>query len=216
MSNPRRRRRSRRANPARRRARSSNPIQVRSNPRRRRNPHTYRARRRSNPRRRRNPIGTEKPFQLLTPSLIGALGATAVNTLMANIGPSLPAALTTGNMAYVTNLLAAMGLALLAPHAGSRRQMLLQAAEGSMTVTLHQAIVSLSGGFGATLQGMGRSRRMAMYMPGIAPQAVPTASGNPAQLAGMNAYLTGGGSAAARIQAARQQQMGGMRRGMRF
>lgn len=187
MTNPKRRRRTAKKRTARR---ATNPA-----------PRVYARKRRSNPRRRRNPIGTEKPMQLLTPALVGAVGATAVNTMMSYIAPSLPTSFTTGNMAYVTNIAAALGLAMLAPHAGSKKAMILQMAEGSLTVSLHSAIVGLSGGMGMTLSGMG------MYMPGRGAQAVPRASGNPARLAGMGAYLTGNGSPQAQQQAIRQAQM---------
>lgn len=165
----------------------------------------HRARRRNpiHARRRRNPIAGAKPMSLLTPALIGALGATAVNTILAQVSGSLPATLTTGNMKYVTSIAAALGLAMFASKAGTKHAMLLQMAEGSLTVTLHQAIVDLSGGMGMTLSGRG----MGVYMPGRGAQAVPSAQGNPAQLAGMGAYLTGNGSPAAAIQAARQRAM---------
>jgi hypothetical protein len=187
MANPRRRRAKRTT------ARKANPSRVR---------YVTRARK-SNPRRRRNPLreATGKPLSLLTPALVGALGATAVNTLLSYITPSLPATLTsTPNMMYLTQLAAGLGLAFVAPHAGSKRNMIMQMAEGSLTVTLHSAIVGLSGGMGMTLSGRGRMNGMGVYMPGK--MAVPTANG----LNGMGAYLTGSGSPAAQIQAQRQLQ----------
>lgn len=196
MANPRKRRRTKRT--ARRTvARARNPA-----------PRAYARKRRTVSRRRRNPIGTEKPMQLITPAIIGAVGATVVNTLMAQIAPMLPASLTgSQNAQYLVNAAAALGLAMLAPHAGSKKQMVLQMAEGSLTVTLHSAIVSNTGGLGMTLSGYRKGGRMGMYMPGMGAQAVPNAGGNPAQLAGMNAYLTGQGSPQARVQAARQVAM---------
>lgn len=186
MSNPKRRRR----NPAKRKVRARvhrNPAPV------------------VRPRaRRRNPIGMNssgKPFSLLTPALVGALGATAVNTVYNNVAGMLPASFTTGNMAFLSRAALSLGLAMVAPHAGSKKAAVLQMAEGSLTVTLHDAIVALSGGMGMTLGGMG------VYMPGRI-QQTPRAGGRPAvQLNGMNAYLTGNGSPQAAVQAQRQAAM---------
>jgi hypothetical protein len=185
----------RKTNPAKRRtsrARRPNPAPLRARSRRvRRNP----ARRVH--RRRRNPIGLNagKPMQLLTPALVGALGATAVNTVFNNVAGVLPASLNTGNMSYVTKAALALGLAYLGGK-GSKRAMFMQMAEGSLTVTIHDAIVALSGGMGMSLGA---------YMPGLI-QRSPNAYGRPAaQMNGMSAYLTGGGSPQQRqIQASRQ------------
>ena len=87
MANP--KRRTRRKSARRTTARKANPSRVR---------YVTRARK-ANParrtRRRRNPIGlnASKPLQLLTPALVGALGATAVNTALGYVLPSLPAAI---------------------------------------------------------------------------------------------------------------------------
>jgi hypothetical protein len=190
MSNPRRRRRTaRKANPRRTRRAAASTVRY-SNPRRRH----HRARRR-------NPIGmnASKPMELFTPALVGALGATAVNTVLGQIGGILPSSFTTGNMTFVTRAALSLGLAMFAPHAGSKKAAVLQMAEGSLTVVLHDAIVSLSAGMGMPLAGMG------VYMPGRVQQA-PNAWGRPAvQMNGMGAYLSGDGSPAARIQMARQQ-----------
>lgn len=145
--------------------------------------------------RRRNPIGmnsTGKPLSLLTPAFVGALGATAVNTLYSNIATALPVAMTTGNMVYATRAGLSLALAMLAPHAGSKKAAVLQMAEGSLTVVMHDAIVNLSGGMGMALNGMG------VYMPGRV-QRPPSASGRPGvQMNGMGAYLTGSGAPAPR------------------
>lgn len=194
MANPKRRRR----NPAKRKvhARSRNPARV---------IHHHAPKRRHHARRRRNPIGmnsTGKPMSIVTPALVGALGATAVNTVLNQFGSMLPASMTTGNMMYVTRSLAALGLAAIAGKAGSKRAAVMQMAEGALTVTLHDAIVNLSGGMGMSLSGMG------VYMPGRGAQQVPTAFGRPAMaMNGMNAYLTGQGSPQAAMQAARQRAL---------
>jgi hypothetical protein len=195
------------------RARKSG-AKVMSNPkRRRRNPAkrtTHRSRSRSvavhrNPvrrhRRRRNPIGMSgnKPTQLLMPALVGALGATAVNTVLANVGSALPATLMTGNMQYITRAALSVLLAMVGRKSG-RANIWTQAAEGSLTVTFHDAIVSLGGG------SLGQ---MGAYMPGRGAQVVPTPGMRPAQqLSGMSAYLTGKGSPQQRqAMAARQAQI---------
>lgn len=188
MSNPKRRRR----NPAKRRTRRSNPraiTTVSRNPARRRH------------HRRRNPIGVggRKPGELLMPALVGALGAAGVNTLLANLGSALPASLLAGNMQFITRAVLSIGVGMIGRKSG-RSNIWQQAAEGSLTVTFHDAIVSLGGG---SLAGMGA------YMPGRTAQVVPVAGQRPAQqLNGMGAYLTGTGSAKARqVIAARQAQI---------
>lgn len=197
MSNPKRRRKS----PTKRAKRASAPAAKVRYVTRHRNP----AKRAT--RRRRNPIGLNsngKPLSLFTPALVGALGATAVNTLFNTVGSSLPASLTgSPNMVLVTRAGLSLALAMVAPHAGRHRAAVLQAAEGSLTVVLHDAIVSLSGGMGMALGGMGN---MGVYMPGRNAQT-PSPSGRPVQLNGMNAYLTGSGSPQAAQMAARQRAM---------
>jgi hypothetical protein len=153
----------RKANPKRRtsRARTKNPIVKRVSVRAR-NP----ARRVH--RRRRNPIGLNssggKPLSLLTPAFVGALGAVGVNTVYANVASMLPAAMTTGYPIYLTRAALSLGLAMLSKHAGSKRAAVLQAAEGSLTVVMHDAIVAMSNGFGMSLNGMGA------YVPGRLPR----------------------------------------------
>jgi hypothetical protein len=200
MANPKRRRRNPAKRKVRARVRHRNPAPV------------VRSRaRRHSARRRRNPIGmngTGKPLSLLTPALVGALGATAVNTIYSNIASALPASLTTGTMVYATRAALSLGLAMLAPHAGSKKAAVLQAAEGSLTVTLHDAIVALSGGMGMALSGVG------VYMPGRS-QQVPRAAGRPAvQMSGMGAYISGSGSPQAAM--ARQVPPAQKLKGIRF
>lgn len=149
----------RKANPARRktraRARASNPIKARRVHARARNPI------RTSRRRRRNPIGLNstagKPLSLLTPALVGALGAVGVNVIYNNITSMLPASFTVGYPIYLTRAALSLGLASLASHAGSKRAAVLQAAEGSLTVTLHDLInyAALSNGMalGAYVSG---------------------------------------------------------------
>lgn len=195
MSNPKRRRR----NPSKRAKRASSAAPKVRYITRHRNP----AKRKS-VRRRRNPIGLNatsgKPMSIFTPALVGALGATAVNTIYNTLGSSLPAAMTTANMAFVTRAAISLGIAMLGSRGGKHSAMMLQAAEGSLTVTLHDAIVALSGGMGMTLGGMG------VYMPGRSAQT-PNPSGRPVTMSGMNAYLTGAGSPQAAQMAARQRAM---------
>src|SRR5208282_3429778 len=108
------------------RARSKKGAAVMSNPKRRTSrhtakrtalranpaPRTHHAKKRVHHRRRRNPIGgSTKPMSLLTPALIGALGATTVNTVLAQLSSFLPASLVTGNMSYITRIAASLGLA---------------------------------------------------------------------------------------------------------
>lgn len=159
------------ANPKRRatraRARASNPIKPRRVSVRARNP----ARRVH--RRRRNPLGissTGKPMSLLTPAFIGALGAVGVNTVYANIASMLPVAMTTGYPIFLTRAALSLGLAALSSHAGSKRAAVMQAAEGSLTVTLHDAIVAASTGFGMQLNAYVPMRlpgttRMGAHLP---------------------------------------------------
>jgi hypothetical protein len=192
------------ANPKRRRARKANPARR----------HHHVAVRKSNParrvhaRRRRNPLTINaKPLALLTPALIGALGATVVNSVSNYLSPNLPASITgSTTLKYLPNIAVALGLAMLGSKMGGKRAMVMQAAEGSLTVTLHQVIVDLSGGMGMTLSGMRGMRGMGVYMPGAGAR-LPNASGNAGQMAGMNAYLTGHGSPQAAIQAQRQQAL---------
>ena len=194
MSNPKRRRR----NPAKRRARAATATKVRYVTRHR-NPA-----KRVSRRRRRNPIGLNssgaRPMSLFTPALVGALGATAINTVFNTIAPSLSSTFTTGYMPYVGRAALSLGLAMVAGRGGKHSPVMLQAAEGSLTVCLHDLIVNLSGGMGMTLGGMG------VYMPGRNMQT-PSANGRPTQLNGMNAYLTGSGSPAAQQMAQRQRAM---------
>lgn len=168
---------------ARRAGRKSVTVAVRSNPSPRRRA------RRSNPikhrrARRRNPIGVSimKPMGILKPALMGALGATAVNSVLAQVGGYLPASLMTGNVAIATRAVAAFGLAMIAGKLGMRGAMISQMAEGSLTVTLHDAITSI-----AAQAGISQLSGMKMYMPGVQAGAAP-------RLAGMRAYASGPGS----------------------
>lgn len=172
-------------------ARRSNPAPlsaVMHNPRRRR----------VSARRRRNPISLRRmvsggaslaPMKLLSSALIGAAGATAVNTIMARV--PLPAALMVGRMRYLTQAAAAIAIGTLASKvkivgSGTAAKM----AEGSLVVTLHDAIRDVAGGMGINLAGMG------YYLPGRGVTAVPSASGGPARMAGIGEYITGPGASA--------------------
>lgn len=175
-------------------------VTLMSNPRKRRTHRSHAAKRHS--RRHSNPIAghslLKKPLALLTPALMGALGATAVNTILGKL--PIPAAAMTGKMRYVTQGAAAIALAMIASKLGVKGAMAAQMAEGSLTVTLHQAIVDISAGMGMNLSGMG------YYLPGVGARAVPSPSANSAPMAmagGVGKYLTGPG-------ATRGMQMRGM------
>lgn len=162
-------------------SRKSTSLSIMSNPRKRRH-HA----------RRRNPVSTslvKKPMSILSPALVGALGATAVNTILAKV--PLPASLNTGKMKYVTQGIAAIALGAVASKLGVRGSMAAQMAEGSLTVTLHQAITDIAGGMGMNLSGVG------YYLPGYGVARGPSPGANPARMAGMNGmgkYLTGPGA----------------------
>lgn len=173
-SNPTPRKRRRKSTRAKAR-RASSTVVVRTNP------HKRRVHRRG---RRRNPISLTHPMGILKPALVGAVGATAVNTALGYVGQYLPSSLMTGNMLIATRAVSAFLLGMVAGKLGVRGSTVTQMAEGSLTVTLHDAIMMLSGGFGMQLQGM---RGMRMYMPGIQ-------AGAPAKMAGLNSYVTGAGA----------------------
>lgn len=145
-------------------------------------------------RRRRNPISgrtvnslMKKPFDLVKPALVGAVGSIVVNNVLARV--PLPAVMMTGRMRYVTQAVAAVGIAALAQKVGVKGATAAQAAEGSLTVTLRDAILDLAAAGGMPLAGMG------YYLPGRgAGRAVPSRSANPTRMAGMSEYLTGPGS----------------------
>lgn len=157
--------------------------------------------------RRRNPISTRRlslrsaisrPASFLKPALTGAVGAIAVNTVMARLLPmllpaQLQATFMTGRVRYLTQGIAAIAVGVAAQKLGVSGRVAEKMAEGSLTVTLTDAIRDLSSQFGMPLGGMG------YYLPGInVNRAVPSASGNPAVLNGlrgrMGAYVTGPGS----------------------
>ena len=196
--NPSKRRKSRKAaSPAQKRARAAFARMARS---RRKNPAKRRtvAKRRSNPialssRRRRtyrrNPIsvGGMKPMNLISAALTGAVGATAVNTILAKI--PLPASMMTGKTRYVTQAAAAILLGMAAQKVGPVRKYAQQMAEGSLTVTLHDLIKDVAMGAGMNLGGMG------YYLPGVGVRAAPSAMAAPSpHMGGMGKYITGPGS----------------------
>lgn len=193
--------RSRRKNPARRRkhrARRSS-VTVFANPRRRR--HSRRSARRSNPIR----LGglnasVSKPMAILTPALVGAVGATAVNTILQKL--PLPPMLTTGRARYLTQGVAAIGLGFLAQKFGLRGATAAKMAEGSLTVTLHSAIQELGAQFGVNLGGMG------YYLPGRAAIAPASGAAPAPQLGNVGKYVSGPGSVTPIAR-----RMGGIARG---
>lgn len=141
-------------------------------------------------RRRHNPLniggGSMKPMHLLGNALVGAVGATVVNTALSKL--PIPAVAMTGKMRYATQAVAAIGIGMLLSKVGPTKKYAAQMAEGSLTVTLHDLIKEVAAGAGMNLGGMG------YYLPGVGVQAVPSASGNPGRMAGMGKYLTGPGA----------------------
>lgn len=128
------------------------------------------------------------PMSMLGGALTGAIGAAAVNTILARL--PLPAILMAGPQRYATQAAAAIGLGMLSARflgAGVATKM----AEGSLTVSLHQALVELAGRAGVTLGGMG------YYLPGMRASAVPASAGSASrQVAGLGKYVTGPGASA--------------------
>lgn len=178
---------------AKRRSKPSTALTIMSNPRKRRS-----VAKRTHSRRRRNPInlGTsqKKIMGILTPALIGALGATAVNTILARL--PIPAIAMTGKARYLTQAAAAIGLSMIASKMGVKGTTASQLAEGSLTVTLHQAITDIATSAGMNLSGMG------YYLPGVGVRgAIPSRAANSAPMAlnGMRAYVTGPGSPRAMV-----------------
>ncbi len=160
-------------------ARRSTSVTLRSNPSPRR------AKRRSS-RRRSNPI-MGKPMSILQPALMGALGATTVNTVLGQLSGVLPAQLMTGNALFVTKAAAAFALAILGNKMGVKGATVAQMAEGSLTVTIHDAILALAGQAGITqLSGMRaympRSNRMSAYVGNGQPRPKLSGVGNVSQL----------------------------------
>ena len=129
------------------------------------------------------------PTSVLMPAAVGAAGAIGVNYVLARM-PFLPPFLTTGRMRYVTQAVAALGLAAVASKlrvvsAATANRM----AEGALIVTGVDVIRDFAGQAGINLSGMG------YYLPGYGASASPSASGAPAaRLGGMGKYLTGPGS----------------------
>lgn len=185
---------------AKRRSRPSTALTIMANPRKRRSSVAKRV----HHRRRRNPISIglskNKIMGILTPALIGALGATAVNTILARL--PIPAVAMTGKARYLTQAAAAIGLSMIASKMGVKGSTATQLAEGSLTVTLHQAITDVAQSAGMNLSGMG------YYLPGVGVRgAIPSRASNSAPMAlrGMQSYVTGPGSP-------RAMQMNGMPR----
>lgn len=128
-----------------------------------------------------------RPMSMIGPALTGAIGAVAVNAVSARL--PLPAMLTSGRVRYVTQGALAIGLGMLASRFGLGAGVAAKMAEGSLTVTLHQALVEIAAGAGVNLSGMG------YYLPGRS-ASMPSASAapTPRALAGMGKYVTGPGT----------------------
>lgn len=154
---------------------------------------------------------TAKPMQMITPAFIGAVGAVAVNTVISRVFPmllpvNLQAMFMTGRVRYLTQGAAAIALGMIAQRLGVRASVAAKMAEGSLTVTLADAIRDVSLSFGMPLGGMG------YYLPGRGVMAVPSASGRPGvNLSGMSAYVSGPGSMPGNnVTAIRRGSMAGM------
>lgn len=145
--------------------------------------------------RRRNPISFRRIMSgggsgtgvstMLKNAALGAVGATAINTAIGRL--PLPASLMVGRVSYLTRAGVAIGLGILAEKtrllgAGTLAKMV----EGSLTVTLYDAIRAEAAAAGVNLGGMG------YYLPGRGASAVPSASGNATPRLGM--YATGPGA----------------------
>lgn len=155
-----------------------------------------RSRRRSVAKRRRNPVSriggkgmVKKAFALISPALMGAGGALIVNNVLARL--PLPAAAMQGRMRYVTQGVAAVAIAAIAQKMGVKGSTAAQMAEGSLTVTLYDAIKDVAAGAGVNLSG-----GMGYYLPGVgARNAIPSPSASAARMAGgMGKYVTGPGA----------------------
>lgn len=215
IGNPRRRRRKHRSKARRHRRMTAKQMQYFGGARR--NP-SHRRRRRSSGRsfirRARHAMGRSyslgglmrSPIATLKPALIGAVGATAVNTILARV--PLPAMLMTGRTRYVTQGIAAILLGTVASRfAGGATAA--KMAEGSLTVTLHQALTDLAGGMGVNLSGMG------YYLPGYGVSAGPQPNANAARLSGgVGKYMTGPGSSVVPFR--RMAGMGNISSSFRF
>jgi len=129
----------RRKNPAPRAAATSNPK------RRRRAAPSVKSMYR---RRRRNPVSaTGGLMPLLNAALMGAAGATAINAAVSYL--PLPTALQTGNMKHVTKAAMAIGLGLFGRRFLGKAA--LSMAQGSLTVTMTDAIKDVAAGAGMSL-----------------------------------------------------------------
>lgn len=125
------------------------------------------------------------PMSMLGSALTGAIGAAAVNSILARL--PLPAILIAGPQRYATQAVAAIGLGMLSSRflgAGIATRM----AEGALTVSLHQALVEVAGRAGVTLGGFG------YYLPGRGATPPPYAGSASRQVAGMGKYVTGPGA----------------------
>lgn len=124
------------------------------------------------------------PLSIVKTAAIGAVGAVGVNLVLSKL--PLPPVLMTGKARFLTQGAVAIGVGMLA--AKSKlvgANVAAKLAEGSLTVTLADAIREVAGDAGFNLSGMG------YYLP--APRAVaPSASGAPSPQLGK--YLTGPGA----------------------
>jgi hypothetical protein len=159
------------------------------------NPRKRRATARKTTRRyKRNPTSisirsvTARPMALLKPAFTGALGAIGVNTVLSAL--PLPDMLTQGRVRYLTQGAAAIGLGMIAQKLGVSGATASKMAEGSLTVTLYQAITDIARGAGVNL---GKMRGLGYYTPArrVGFNSAPNRGMNTARL---NAYVTGNGS----------------------
>ena len=184
-------RRRRRSSSKRRRSRQSTGVVIMSKRRSRRTRRSRSRGRRSNPISLNRTISSAKP--ILARAFVGALGAIAVNTAMSRLFPmvlpaNLQALFMTGRVRYLTQGVAALALGMVAQKVGVKAATAVQMAEGSLTVTLADAIRDVAMQAGVPLGGMG------YYLPGRRASAVPGANAGPARLNGMAQYVTGPGA----------------------
>lgn len=186
----------RRRSPARRR-RSPAPVVYAANPapRRRRRRTSLATVSRRVRRYRRNPSPRAGFAGMFMPAVQGALGATAVNTLL-NYLP-LPAVMKAGNMQYVARGLLAVMIGAFGGKVMPAR-MASNMAVGSLTVTFHDALKNVVGPMipGVTL-GYYPGGVTAGAVPGVYAGAAPAAlaeyvSGPGVGLSGVNEYVNSG------------------------
>ena len=155
---------------------------------------------RRNPASRHMALTTHSAMGIVKPAAAGAAGALAVNLVMNQISPHLPAAIMDGKMAYVTKSAVAILLGVFGSKLPGIRPYARNMAQGSLTVTLADLGKDLAAGSGINLSGVG------YINPGwIASPRVAGGGTVPAALGRAGMYVNGPARAAA---AARMNGMG--------